>query len=217
MSQAAKQLREALEERYPGIRISRKSCRNTAGGSVSQHSSYYYGSYDSNALDIMGAPLVWGLTYTETQEYLDEVYAWIEPHRNEWSIWALLWRVPDHYGHIHCDFSPRCMEPKWCGRLIVPRWKYLSGDTFTAEDPAPENGEYHGPEEEPEMPLAFWDWIEGWVRGMDEEHIRKLHTAGVLVGDVDYWIDLLDTPADPAWRYMYPRVQASVWAKIGEL
>jgi len=214
MSQASYQLRTSLMEQFPGIRIGRKACRNTAGGSVSQHSSYPYGSYDSNAIDIMGAPLVWGLSYRETQEYLDVVYAWINEHRQEWSVRIMLWRVPDHHGHIHCDFWPTCEEPKWCGRRIVPYWSYSNGDTFTAEDPTPENGEYYGPQEE-DMTQVFNDWVEGWVAGMDEEHVRKLHTAGIIQGDVDYWIDLLNEPNDPAWRYLYSRAQATTWAKIG--
>jgi hypothetical protein len=214
MSQASQQLREALMVEFPGIRIGRKACRNTAGGSVSQHSAYYYGSYDSNAIDIMGAPLIWKLSYRETQEYLDEVYEWIDGHRHEWSIRVMFWRIADHFGHIHCDFWPTCEEAKWCGRHITPRWSYSSGNTFIAEDPDPENGEYHGPQEE-DMTAVFNDWVEGWVAGLDEEHVRKLHTAGVIRGDVEYWVALLQQPDDPAWRYFYPRAQASVWSKIG--
>jgi hypothetical protein len=65
--------------------------------------------------------------------------------------------------------------------------------------------------------IAWIDWIKGWVEGMDENHVRKLHSAGIISGDVDYWIRLLDRPDDPAWRYFYPRAQATTWAKIGEL
>jgi hypothetical protein len=64
---------------------------------------------------------------------------------------------------------------------------------------------------------AWYDWVAGWVTGLDEDHVRKLHTAGIITGDVDYWIDLLDNPNDPAWRYFYPRAQASTWAKIGDI
>ena len=113
MSQAAKQLREDLEAKFPGIRISRKSCRNTAGGSVSQHSSYCYGCYDSNAVDVMGPSLSWGYTYRETQAWLDVVYAYIMENFHAWSLRIVLWRVPDHFGHIHCDFYPSRTEMVW--------------------------------------------------------------------------------------------------------
>lgn len=72
-------------------------------------------------------------------------------------------------------------------------------------------------EEEDTMTLFFNDWVEGWVKGLDEEHVRKLHTSGIISGDVNYWIALLDEPGNEAWRYFYTRAQASTWAKIGEL
>ncbi len=48
MSQAAKQCRKWIQQEYPGVRISRKACRDTEGGDVSQHSAYKTGegSYD---------------------------------------------------------------------------------------------------------------------------------------------------------------------------
>lgn len=149
MSRAAKQLHDWLDTKFPGVRISRKSCRDTAGGSVSQHSAYRYGEYDSNALDIMGADLALGLTYVETQEWLDTVYEAIAPYRDEWSIRIMLWRGADHHGHIHIDFSPTCLTHKWCGdRGYDPLWLSSTGDTFLTSDPDPENGDYAGPEPE---------------------------------------------------------------------
>lgn len=229
MSQAAEQMRQYLEAKYPGIRISRKSCRDTASGFVSQHSSYYYGSYDSNALDIMGPSLALGLSYRETQEWLDIVYADIWAHKTAWSIWALLWRVPDHYGHIHADFAPRCLEPRWCGRRIVPRWKYSDGETFTAEDPAPENGEYHGPtppptpEPEPEPEEDNMPDLATFTKYIRKTDIDKMAADGIITeGEAEYftgpqmWIDD-DKKRDlehPDWENLYNayRVRAPIWA-----
>ena len=190
MSQAAQQLHEYLDAKYPGIRISRKSCRDTAGGSVSQHSAYRYGEYDSNALDIMGADAAFGYSYTETQEWLDAVYADIDAHRQEWSIRIMLWRVPDHHGHIHIDTYPTCHDHKWCGRDIEPLFMYSDGSYEYTQDPAPENGEYHGPEDDDmtydQLRAAEFDYwtdvniMEAWDAGMFEDTNR--------VGFHTYWV-----------------------------
>ena len=189
MSQAAKQLRRRLLIEFPGIRIGRKNCRDTAGGSVSQHSSYQYGEYDSNALDVMGPSLALGYTYTETQEWLDTVYAFIDGHRQEWSIRIMLWRVPDHHGHIHIDHYPTCLEHEWCGRDIVPRWAYSTGETFTAKDPAPENGEYHGPEDDMTYNQLRAAEFDHWT----DENIIEAYDAGMFqdpnrTAFIDYWV-----------------------------
>ena len=174
---------------YPGIRISRKNCRDTAGGSVSQHSVYRWGEYDSNALDIMGASLALGLSYRETQEWLDDVYAFIAGNRQEWSIRIMLWRVPDHHGHIHIDHYPTCLEHVWCGRDITPRWAYSTGETFTATDPAPENGEYHGPEDDMTYDQLRAAEFDHWT----DENIIEAYDAGMFQdpnrdGFIDYWV-----------------------------
>lgn len=70
---------------------------------------------------------------------------------------------------------------------------------------------------EDDVTIAYNDWVEGWVQGLDEAHVRKLHSAGIITGDVQYWINLLNDPSNPEWRYFYTRAQASTWAKIGEL
>ena len=160
MSRAAKQCREWILEEFPGTRISRKSCRDTAGGSVSQHSSYAYGEYDANALDIMGD--VSGSTWDENVARIQQVVDSLEPYRNEWSIRIILWQVPDHFGHAHIDFWPTCLEHKWCGRDVTPRWETATNTTISSRDPDPENGDYNGPEETDMEPDVWakpaWDW-----------------------------------------------------------
>ncbi|MFC1740181.1 hypothetical protein ACFL0N_01720 [Pseudomonadota bacterium] len=72
---------------------------------------------------------------------------------------------------------------------------------------------------EPEEPMtaAFAEWVEGWVEGLDAEHVTMLHTAGIIRGNLDYWLGLLNIPDHEAWLYFYTRAQASTWAKIGNL
>lgn len=205
MSRAAKQLREYLQDRYPGIRISRYSCRNTSGGAVSQHSAKDRLEYDSNALDIMGADAALGYSYAQTQEFLDVVYADIMEYAEEWSIRLALWRVPDHHGHIHIDHYPTCLTRKWCGASAYdPLWQTSDGDTFISRDPDPENGEYHGPTYPPGGDLM--------PRKLFEKQIVALFAIGeefkpggtmTPYEAAQYWIDLIDDPDNPAWDDFY--------------
>ena len=225
MSRGAKQCREYLEDKYPGIRISRKSCRDTAGGSVSDHSAYRYGEYDSNAIDIMGPSLSWGYSYRETQAWLDIVYADIMGHYAEWSFRLVLWRVADHYGHIHCSFLPQCLEHKWCGRRIEPTWRLSDGTLIVTDDPDPENGPYDGPQPVPEPPveegqMPTLEIFTIYVRKVD---IEKMGADGLITpNEVEYftgsalWEDD-DKKRDldhPDWNNLYNayRVRAPIWA-----
>lgn len=40
-------------------------------------------------------------------QYLDLVAVWLSTHKTRLKIRTLLWRVPDHYDHIHVDFTPK--------------------------------------------------------------------------------------------------------------
>jgi hypothetical protein len=144
MSRAAKQLHEWIDEKFPGTRVSRYSCRDTASGAVSQHSAKRADEYDSNALDIMGDVL--GSTWAENVARIQEVVDAIEPYREEWSIRLILWQVPDHFGHCHIDFWPTCHEHKWCGRDIQPLFMWSDGSYEYTQDPDPEYGDYSGDE-----------------------------------------------------------------------
>lgn len=187
MSEAAKQCREWIQTNYPGVRISRKSCRDTAGGSVSQHSSWAPGEYDSNAIDIFGPA---ELDYDDERAFVDEIVQQLEQYRDEWSIRLILWNVKDHYGHAHVDFWPTCLERKWCGRAITPLWSYSDGTRLPADQPQPENGYYNGPQNEEElMPRTLFEDMIRALFAIDEE----------FQGDPEYWIGLIDQPDHTAW------------------
>lgn len=172
MSQAAKQLREYLEDKYDGVRISRKSCRDTAGGSVSQHSAYDYGEYDSNALDIMGGPTGW--TFDQNVALINTIVGDVNRERDRWSVRLILWQVPDHYGHAHIDFWPTCLTHKWCGRDISPLWQLSTGQTLQTKNPTPENGLYDGSI----MPREQWEqMIDALFLGRPDQ----------FQGDPNYW------------------------------
>lgn len=197
MTVAAQQLREYLEVKHPGIRISRKACRNTAGGAISQHSAY--GSddgYDSNALDIMGGStggVAWGwdANVALIQQVVDEV----RESMDAWSVRLILWQVPDHYGHAHIDFWPTILMRKWCGGPETPAWKYSTGDTVTTREPEPENGRYDG-----SGMATYKDWANGFFDLITDDEIAELYAAGFIQGDPDevvpYWVGLRDLGAE---------------------
>ena len=89
MTVAAKQCREYVVDRFPGVRISRLSCRLTASGKVTQHSAYGGDStYDSNAIDIMGGPMGW--TWDDNVKLIQQIVDDLTPHLGDWSIRKIL-------------------------------------------------------------------------------------------------------------------------------
>jgi hypothetical protein len=65
------------------------NCRRISGSSSwSQHS--WCNAWDMHA----------------SMSYLDQVYNYLNSRRAEYNISHLLWRIPDHFDHIHVDFLP---------------------------------------------------------------------------------------------------------------
>ena len=189
MSRAAKQCRKWVEANYPGVRISRKSCRDTAGGGVSQHSAFPSGTgaYDSNAIDIFGPE---ELPYDEERAFVQVIVDQLEQHREEWSIRLLLWNVADHYGHAHVDFWPTCLDHMWCGKTETSRWRKQNGIMYRSGDPDPDNGDYNGPTMEDDvMPRRLFEDMIRALFAIDED----------FQGSSTYWIDLIDDPENPEW------------------
>ncbi len=217
MTQAAEQCREYIEAKYPGVRISRRNCRNTAAGGISQHSAYQPGDYDSNAIDIMGGPLGW--TWDQNVELIQEVVDDLTPNLHEWSIRKILWQVAGHKGHAHIDFYPMINIHKWCAtRNVTPPWRYSDGTIIYRLDPEPETGRYDGPTEEDSMPP-----LNIWVKYIRKVDIIKMGTDHIIEdGEVAYftgsqmWSDA-DTKLDEGhadWVNLYNayRTRVPIWA-----
>jgi hypothetical protein len=146
MTQAAAQCREYLEAKYPGVRIGRQSCRDTADGFISQHSAYQYPMYDSNALDIMGGSTD-GVKWSRADNIvlIQQIVDDLNEHLEEWSIRKILWQVALHYGHAHIDYYPMCDTRQWCaGTQPEAVWVYSDGRHIRSDNPPPENGDYDG-------------------------------------------------------------------------
>ncbi len=217
MTQAAQQCREYLEEKYPGVRISRRKCKDTTSGGISQHSAYNIGTGDdSNALDIMG---VTGGTWDQNVELIQEVVDDLTPNLHEWSIRKILWQVAAHYGHAHIDFYPMINIHKWCAtRGVTPPWRYTDGTIIYRLDPEPENGRYDGPTEEESMPP-----LNIWVKYIRKVDIIKMGTDNIIEdGEVAYftgikmWMDADNKLNEdhPDWENLYNayRTRVPIWA-----
>jgi hypothetical protein len=204
MTQAAAQCREYLENKYPGIRIGRQACRDTAGGDISQHSAYQYPNYDSNALDIMGGSTD-GINWTRAQNIvlIQKVVDDVNEHYDEWSLRVILWQVALHYGHAHLDFWPTIDQHKWCATSIPNAvWIHSNGKHIRSDDPAPENGPYDGEDMSYEQLRAdeFDLWSDNNIMSaFDRGRFESTDRAGFE----DYWVTkrAQRTPAEKA-RFM---------------
>lgn len=187
MTIAARQCREYIQRNWPDAPISRKSCRDTADGYISQHSSYGATEsdphgYDSNALDIFAPG--YGRD-PDSQAYIQEIVDDLLDHQLEWSIRKILFKNnAAHMNHAHVDFYPMCATHKWCNGPSVT-WRYSNGTTTHERDPEPENGRYTG---EDGMPQEQWEqMIDALFVGRPDE----------FQGDPNYWKQL--DPASTEW------------------
>jgi hypothetical protein len=204
MTQAAAQCREYLEDKYPGVRIGRQSCRDTADGFISQHSAYQYPMYDSNALDIMRGStngVKWSRedNITLIQTIVDD----LNENLHEWSIRKILWQVALHYGHAHIDYYPMCDTRQWCaGTQPEAVWVYSDGRHIRSDNPPPENGEYDGDEMSYEQlrtsEFDLWTAV-NIMSAFDRGRFESTDRAGFE----DYWVTkrAQRTPAEKA-RFM---------------
>ena len=95
---AALKLKADLAARFPGIIIQEYNRRPIAGTSTwSQHSW-------PNALDLCFTTM-WDDS-PQHQQMLDQVARFIRDNYEVYNVRYLLWRRPNHYGHIHVDFWP---------------------------------------------------------------------------------------------------------------
>ena len=104
------------------MRFGRYNCRKISGSSAwSQH------SWGPNALDLYPPKHIsYATQRQEYQDYLDIVDGFIRQHLSELNVRVRLWRVKNHYNHIHIDFWPRGWSTPPCAGGS-PRYKYPDG------------------------------------------------------------------------------------------
>ena len=95
MTLAAQQLEDVVSAKFPGTRFGRINCRKISGSSTySQHAW-------NNARDIY-APT----DYPDPASWVDQIHAFLKDNFKELNLRLVLWRVKDHYGHLHADLWP---------------------------------------------------------------------------------------------------------------
>ena len=121
---AADQFEQVLVEKFPGIRFGRYNCRRISGSSTySQHSW-------NNARDIYPPISIRYAEDTEAyQAWLDEVDEFISSPENfeMLNLKLVLWRVKNHYNHIHVDFWPHGENIPMCDGARINTWSYPDG------------------------------------------------------------------------------------------
>lgn len=120
-----------LREQFPEVRAGVTNCRRIANSSTwSQHAW-------GNALDLYSVAFGYS-TDPRHQRFLDEVAAWVRTYFDELSARTLLWRVRDHFNHIHLDGWPKGYSTPPCAGGTM-RMQYNSGQVVRG-DPGPANG-----------------------------------------------------------------------------
>lgn len=115
MSTAAAQLEAHLDGRYKTLTFQCCNCRPIAGTKFASQHSWPGG----NARDIFGP--VW---------LLDIVAAYLRAHRWLFGIKVILWRVKDHYDHVHVDMWPTGVPAPPC-MGGSERYRYRNGRIVT--------------------------------------------------------------------------------------
>lgn len=172
MSKAAIHGRGHILRTFPDAAMGRWNCRKISGSS--RWSEHAWG----NGLDITRA----GFGYSEDEEHqalLDETYAWLDGNRRNLSIRQILWRVRDHYNHIHVDFWPKGYGTPPCAggelKMQYPTW--YNGGQVVKGDPGPMYGAWEGEQENDVITRGDRNadvaklqdylnrWVEDWVPG----------------------------------------------------
>ena len=179
---AAEQSKRVLGEVFPDLTFGQWNCRKISGSSSwSQHSW-------GNGLDL--AHREYGYTTNpDHQAYLDTVAFWLDENSWDLSLWGLLWRVDDHYDHIHIDHEPRGDARPPCDGASMQS-VYRDG-VVVAGDPGPVNGIYTGG--------AMYS-LEEWVGTLRDVDIQRAADVGIVnQSEVGYWQGMLSQPTNPDW------------------
>ena len=135
---AVQRVRRELEARFPGLRFEFNNCRHIGRNPLkpwSQHAGSepkrgWYG----NAGDVFDPENPYG------SPLLDRVAAWLKANEERLGIRVILWRVKNHFDHIHFDTWPMMFDKWWytppCkgGALRTVLKDGTKSDTFALDD-----------------------------------------------------------------------------------
>lgn len=130
MSKASLWVKDVLQEAFPDLYFGHYNCKKWPSGNYSQHSW-------PNAGDLTNKKYGYSI-HPDNQAYLDRVYQYLKDNEDNLSIRLILWRVKDHFNHIHIDFWPEGVQYPPCAGGTL-RYRYESGRIVNG-DPGPANG-----------------------------------------------------------------------------
>lgn len=116
MTRAASDLEAYLDRQWPLLTFQRHNCRPISGS----HAWSQHAWPGGNARDIFGPAWM-----------LDRVAAHLRERRTQFGIKTVLWRVANHYDHVHADMWPTGYGTPPCGGG-VERYRYSTGRIVTA-------------------------------------------------------------------------------------
>lgn len=196
---------EHLQKEFPSLRAGQWNCRYIGNDPDRGWSTHAWGA----GLDISHKD--WGYSTNPVhQAWLDSVALWLEQYRYELSIKVMLWRVADHYNHIHVDFWWHDDGDPPCDGGVLEQVNSQGLHAFG--DQGPENGYWEGP-----GMGVYEDYVAGIVTGYAEDatwfrmQLERLKAEDKFGGSIDYWVDLLTDPHNPAWLGFYSRTEMSTW------
>ena len=161
-----------VTEAFPDVQFGTFKCRHLSSNPEkpwSQHAaSEPARGYLANALDITHRDF--GLSTDPThQAWLDLVAAYLRAHSTEFDIRQVLWRIPDHFNHIHVDTWPKMKDhasytpPCKGGTLVVVDQNGNTATTFGIPPPPPSEGD---------------DVVTRETRGIEAEDFQRWLNAG---------------------------------------
>lgn len=188
-------------DRYKVVTVGAWSCRYILGTFTWSQHSYTEGEYEGNAADFFGPIPI-----------LDSV-AWYL--RQQPNVKAVLWRVKNHFDHVHLDTWPTGIGTPPCkgGPLRVKHKDGTIGRTFNVEPYVP-------------PPIGDYDMTATeFASKLSQEQVKaicnKKGQGGVWVispGSSDrttitnYYLSILGTPTNPDWVSFYLEVQTEALA-----
>jgi hypothetical protein len=60
------------------------------------------------------------------------VYSFLNANKTSLNIRVLLWRVRNHYTHVHADFWPHGEDKPACAGASTNKWRYANGKVIYA-------------------------------------------------------------------------------------
>ena len=193
---------DAVLAEFPQVRVGAWACRHIAGTLTWSQHSWTEGNYEGNAADFFAPTII-----------LDQVAGFIRREYPE-LVAHLLWRVKNHFDHVHLDTWPQgyMLPPCKGGELRVKHKDGTVGRTFNVKPPPPHI---------PPPPIGDYEMTAAeFASRLSQEQVKAICNqkgiGGVWVISptssdrttiTNYYLSILGTPTNPDWVAFFQEVQ----------